>query len=92
MYTVYILYSERINKYYIGSSSNVQERLRKHNNASKGFTNKGRPWLLVYTEEFENKAGASARETQLKKWKNRVRLETLIKAGSERPDFKSGGS
>jgi putative endonuclease len=92
MYTVYILHSERINKYYIGSSSNVQDRLRKHNNASKGFTNTGRPWLLVYTEEFEDKADASTREKQLKKWKSRTRLESLIKAGSEHPDCKSGGS
>jgi putative endonuclease len=92
MYTVYILHSERINKYYIGSSSNVQDRLRKHNNVSKGFTNTGRPWLLVYIEEFENKADASAREKQLKKWKSRTRLESLIKAGSEHPELKSRGT
>ena len=92
MYTVYILHSERINKYYIGFSSNVQDRLRKHNNVSKGFTNSGRPWLLVYTEEFENKADASAREKQLKKWKNRTRLKSLIKASSEHPDLKSRGT
>jgi putative endonuclease len=83
MHTVYILYSERINKYYIGSSSNVHDRLRKHNNASKGFTNTGRPWIIVYTEDFANKADAAAREKLLKKWKNRTRLEALFKSGSE---------
>jgi len=41
---------------------------------------------LVYTEDFVNKADASSRERQLKKWKNRNRLEALIKAGSEHPD------
>jgi predicted GIY-YIG superfamily endonuclease len=46
----------------------------------------------VYTEDFENKEDASAREKQLKKWKNRTRLESLIKDGSEHPDCKSGGS
>lgn len=92
MYTVYILYSERINKYYIGSSSNVQDRLRKHNNASKGFTNTGRPWIIVYIESFDNKKDAENREKQLKRWKNRTRLETLINSGSERHDFQSGGS
>jgi len=92
MYTVYIIYSEKINKYYIGFSSDVQGRLRKHNNTSKGFTNAGRPWIIVYTEIFENKADAAARERQLKKWKNRARLEALIKSGSEHPDCKSGGS
>ena len=92
MYTVYILYSEKINKYYIGFSSDVQDRLRKHNNASKGFTNTGRPWIIVYTELFDNKKKAGDREKQLKGWKNRTRLEALIKTGSEHPDFQSGGS
>jgi putative endonuclease len=92
MYTVYILYSEKIDRYYIGYSSDVQSRLRKHNNASKGFTNTGRPWIIVYTESFDNKKDAENREKQLKRWKNRTRLESLIKAGSEHPDCKSGGS
>ncbi|MDX9772083.1 MAG: GIY-YIG nuclease family protein [Bacteroidales bacterium] len=52
MYSVYIMYSEKINKCYIGYSSDIEERLRKHNNASKGFTNAGRPWRLVYTEHY----------------------------------------
>ena len=92
MYTVYILYSEKINKYYIGFSSDVQDRLRKHNNASKGFTNTGRPWIIVYTESFDTKKDAEDREAQLKRWKNRTRLEALINSGSEHPDFQSGGS
>jgi putative endonuclease len=86
MYTVYIIYSEKIDKYYIGFSSNVQDRLRKHNRNSKGFSNTGKPWILVYQEDFSDKKQAMARETQLKKWKNRERLESLIKAGSEHPD------
>jgi putative endonuclease len=45
MYTVYIIYSEKLDKYYIGFSSNVGERLLKHNRKSKGFSNAGRPWV-----------------------------------------------
>jgi putative endonuclease len=62
MYAVYIIYSERIDKYYIGFSSNVQERLCKHNRNSKGFSSSGRPWILVYTEGFDNKKVAMVRE------------------------------
>jgi len=86
MYTVYIIYSERIDKYYIGFSSNFQERLRKHNRNSKGFSSSGRPWIMVYSEVFENKKDAMAREKQLKSWKNRERLVSLIKSCSEHPD------
>jgi len=92
MYFVYIIYSQRIDKFYIGFSSNVQERLIKHNRNSKSFSSSGKPWILMYSEEFHSKKDAIIREKQLKKWKSRVRIESLIKAGSEHPDFKSGGS
>ena len=92
MYTLYIIYSEKINKYYIGYSSDVEQRLRKHNNISKGFTNAGRPWILVYTESYGSKQEAADRERQLKNWKSRSRVEALIHKGSEHPDFQSGGS
>jgi len=86
MYTVYIIYSDKIDKYYIGFSSDVSDRIKKHNRKSKGFSSLGRPWVILYTESFENKRDAMVREKQLKNWKNRDRLEALIKAGSEHPD------
>ena len=44
----------------------------------------------MYSELFESKKEAMAREKQLKNWKNRERLEALIKKGSEHPDFSVG--
>jgi len=79
MYAVYILYSSKLDRYYIGYSSDIAGRLRRHNDHSKGFTNAGKPWVIVYSEDYENKSDASAREKQLKKLKNRVRLEEIIK-------------
>lgn len=81
MYTVYIIYSYKLDKYYIGFTSDISDRLLKHNRKSKGFSNLGRPWKLVLSESFENKKLAMEREKQLKSWKNRERLETLIQAG-----------
>jgi putative endonuclease len=86
MYTVYIIYSQRIDKYYIGFSSDIHDRLCKHNRNSKGFSSSGKPWTIVYTEAFENKKDAMAREKQLKKWNNRERLKTLIDSGSMHPN------
>ena len=85
MYSVYIIYSQKIDKYYIGFSSNVQDQLLKHNRNSKGFSNVGKPWVLVYQETFDNKKDAMTGESQLKKWKNREPLESLIKSGLSRP-------
>ena len=35
---MYILFSITKNKYYIGYSANIQERIIRHNQKSKGFT------------------------------------------------------
>ena len=76
MYFVYIIYSQKLDKYYIGFSADIEDRLAKHNRKSKGFSNLGRPWILVYSEAFDSKKKAMEREKQLKNWKNRDRLET----------------
>ena len=61
-YFFYILYSESINKYYIGHTSNIDERIRKHNTDHKGFTGHKNDWELVYSEEFESKSDAYFRD------------------------------
>ena len=86
MFFIYIIYSQKLDKYYIGYTTDIEDRLSKHNRNSKGFTNTGKPWILVYSESFSSKKEAMEREKQLKNWKNRDRLEKLIKAGSEHPD------
>jgi putative endonuclease len=80
-YFVYILYSSKLEKYYIGSTSDLDDRLKKHNHIHKGYTATGQPWVIVYSEEYENKSEALLREKKLKAWKNRERIESLIKKG-----------
>jgi putative endonuclease len=67
MYKVYVLYSSKYNKIYIGYTGNLEGRLLSHNELSKkGWTIKFRPWILVHKEEFETKAAALKREKELK--------------------------
>ena len=75
---VYILYSEKANRYYIGSTSNTEERLRRHNAGATPSTKQGRPWKIVYTEIYTTKTEALQREIYLKKMKSRVYIETLL--------------
>jgi putative endonuclease len=68
IYTVYILYSEPHNKIYVGFTSNLIERFKSHNFlATKGWTLKFRPWIVVYCEYFSTKQEAMKREKILKK-------------------------
>ena len=80
-YHFYILFSDKADKYYIGHTSQLEERLRKHNSNHKGFTGKYNDWKVVYTEAFETKSDAYARERQVKNWKNRSRITELIQRG-----------
>ena len=88
MFYFYILYSEKLDKFYIGYTSDLQDRLRKHNSNHKGFTGKVEDWDIVYSEEYTSKELAYARERQVKKWKSKVRIKELIsRNGSEHPDY-----
>jgi len=81
-YYVYILYSQLRDRYYIGYSSNPEERVVEHNMGATISTRTGRPWRLVYTEEFENKSAAIKREITLKRMKSRKYIENLINSNS----------
>ncbi len=80
MATVYILYSNILDRYYIGyTNGDVIVRLEKHLMNHKGFTSKAKDWVVMHTEEFETSDGASNRERQIKAWKSRKKIERLVK-------------
>ena len=79
IYYMYILYSELLDTYYVGSTGDLlNERIRKHNSNHKGFTGKTNDWILVYKETFIDKSVAIKRERQIKAWKSRKRIQLLI--------------
>ncbi|MFY0651980.1 MAG: GIY-YIG nuclease family protein [Cyclobacteriaceae bacterium] len=79
MYTVYVLYSEKFNKIYVGATSDLEQRFLSHNELSKkGWTVKFRPWKIVHTEEYEVKSEALVREKQLKSSRGRDYIRKQI--------------
>ncbi len=78
MYYVYILFSDKLNKYYVGYTSNIKDRLYKHNNKHHGFSNSANDWILKYSEEYQSKSDAMKREKEIKKWRSRIKIEKLI--------------
>jgi len=75
MYTVYVLYSPRFDKVYIGYTSALEARMLSHNFLGhKGWTVRFRPWLLIYYENFDDKKKAMQRERSLKNGRNRRRI------------------
>ncbi|MEB0303372.1 GIY-YIG nuclease family protein, partial [Mucilaginibacter sp. 5C4] len=78
MFFTYILYSQSLNKYYVGSTSNVEERLKKHNSNHKGFTGRAPDCVIKWSEPHLTKEEAGRRERQIKAWKSRKMIEQLI--------------
>ena len=79
MATTYILHSEFLHKYYIGSTRNsIEERITKHLTNHEGFTSNAKDWEVVYTEHFDYYEQALAWEKSLKGWKSRKMIEKLI--------------
>jgi putative endonuclease len=77
-FVVYILYSEFLNKYYVGFTSNVEERLKRHNSPHKGFTGRNDDWKVVWTESYTSKSDAVKREREIKGWRSRIKIQKLI--------------
>ena len=76
----YIIYSNQLNRYYIGATADdVQERIRRHNSNHKGYTGKASDWALVHAEHFEAMEQALGREREIKAWKSRKRIEALFR-------------
>ena len=78
MFVVYILFSSKVDQYYVGHTQNMEDRLSRHNSGRSLSTKKGKPWNLVYTETFETRSEAMLREKAIKKMKSRTYLEQLI--------------
>jgi putative endonuclease len=79
MWCVYVLYSEDFDKIYIGYTSNLEGRLKAHNElATKGWTIKFRPWKIIHKEIFELKAKAIQREKELKTARGRKWVWELL--------------
>jgi putative endonuclease len=64
MFYVYILHSQRLQKYYVGSTQDVSNRFRKHNNGESRSTRNGVPWELIHAEEFPTPAEAVRKDSK----------------------------
>ena len=79
MHFVYVLFSFKFNRSYVGMTKNIKQRLSEHNSKKNTSTKAFVPWEVVYTEEYNTQAEARIREKYLKtaggrRWrKNNIR-------------------
>ena len=69
-YYVYMLKSinnNKSNKSYVGYTSNLSERINKHNSNKGAKSTRGYKWVLIYKRYFKDKSKAMSYEYKLKK-------------------------
>ncbi len=67
MYYSYILESQKYpGSYYVGSTSDLKQRLADHNEGKQRYTRDKSPWSLVWYCAFHEKQKAQAFEKYLK--------------------------
>ena len=82
MFYVYILLSLQDNKFYIGQTSNLEDRIERHNKGREKATKNRKPFKLVYFEKYDTRAGALKREKHLKSLKSHAYVQELINSST----------
>ena len=78
IYYLYILKSLKDSKLYVGTTKNVEERLKQHNEGITPSTRYRKPFILLYTESYNTKQEALKRERYLKSLKGSKEKEHIL--------------
>jgi putative endonuclease len=67
----------------VGWTTDITQRLAKHNAGTGARTTRGRAWVLLHTEEFETRREAMSREWHLKR-DRKFRKHLALKISAKR--------
>ncbi|MBP5982188.1 MAG: GIY-YIG nuclease family protein [Fluviicola sp.] len=79
-YYVYILHSQKLNRFYIGTTDNPANRLIEHNSIKyeDAYTVKGIPWDLKLAYQCKSSENAYLIEKFIKRMKSKVFIQKII--------------
>ena len=78
MYYLYILKNEQDDRFYIGSTNNLERRIREHLTGKTRTTRVLKTNKLVYSEEYKTEKEVRNREKKLKSYKSKKYIKWLI--------------
>jgi len=77
-YLVYILFSAKLDRFYIGYTSNIEQRIEFHKNAEPHkFTSNAKDWELYLKMECDTKHQALGVEQHIKRMKSKTYIRNL---------------
>ena len=77
-YFGYILYSPNLNRYYVGSTENLERRIIQHNEGFSSFTSKSNDWVIKYSLKFNSRNEALKWEAFIQKKKKKKKAENIL--------------
>jgi putative endonuclease len=80
MHYLYIIYSPKGDKFYVGETNNLALRLFKHNNHTYegSFTKMANDWEVVLSYECNSKNQSLSLEKFIKKMKSKIFIQKII--------------
>jgi putative endonuclease len=80
MFYVYVLVSKRKRgQIYVGYTTDLTERFRKHNQGIVSSTRPYKPWKLIFYEAYLSELDAKRREKYFKTTKGRKALRLILR-------------
>jgi putative endonuclease len=77
---LYILESEN-KRYYVGSTNNLERRLKQHQRGHTSTTLRMKNWILVFQQEYESLEKAREAEKVIKSWKRKDYITKIVNDG-----------
>jgi len=84
---LYILQSEVNKRYYIGSTSHLENRLKEHNNGKSKYISITKPFKIVFKQDYKDILSAMKAERWLKKQKSKSLIVKIIKDNKLTKEF-----
>lgn len=78
-YYVYVLQSLKTNWIYVGSTNDLRQRFKSHNDGENLSTKGYKPFKLIFYEAYLDKKDALRREEYFKTTKGKTTLKTMLK-------------
>lgn len=95
MFYVYILQSESKHRLYIGFTTNLKQRLIKHNAAQNPSTKAYTPWAIIFYEAYMSRSDARRREKYFKTTQGHQAIKRMLRdhlVNYEKMHFEDQGS
>jgi len=78
-YYVYVLRSLKVDWIYVGSTGDLRQRFKSHNDGENLSTRGYKPFQLIFYEAYLSKKDALRREEYFKTTKGKTTLRTMLR-------------